>query len=113
MDFTFADPRVRATARLIHALSEDLRALQQGRDPSPELLAEAPRLVDWTYGYRFEPALVGTVVGHPRVADGPATTSGLYYLDAERGFARTLSRWYALGEPRSGSAGILANGEAH
>jgi hypothetical protein len=113
MDFTFLDPRVRATARLIHSLSEDLRALQQGRDPTVEQLANAPTLVDWTLGTRIEPALIGKVIGHPHLANGPVQTSGLYYLDTKRGFARTLSRWYVLGVPSHFELSISTSREVH
>ncbi|TAZ42070.1 DUF6634 family protein [Rhizobium ruizarguesonis] len=42
-------------------------------------------------------ALSGTVSGHPRVADGrEVITSQLFYLDEERGLARTMNRWYRL-----------------
>lgn len=100
-DFTFADSRIRSLSRLINALSADLLALQQGRFPTLDQLADAPVITEWALGYRPEPALVGRVSGHPRVADGPAVTSGLYYLDPDLGFARTLSRYYILGEPRT------------
>lgn len=100
MDFTFNDPRVRRTSALVQALARDLRRLEQNIPPSIEQMIEAPVLDDWLLTYRFEPALVGTVTGHPVVANGPAMTSGLFYLDQEARFARTLSRFYRLGDRR-------------
>lgn len=99
MSLTFNDPRVRETARRVHALSADLRRIHLGLSPTAEELAAAPVIEDWIMGYRIEPALVGKVVGHPELVDGPVTTSGIYLLDVEFGFARTLSRYYNLGRP--------------
>lgn len=100
MILTFSNPSVRETARRIHALSADLRRIKLGLSPTMGELDSAPRLDDWYLGYRFEPALVGNLVGHPELADGPVTTSAVYVLDGELGFARTLSRFYNLGKPR-------------
>lgn len=99
MDLTFLDPRVRATAKLLHALSRDLRRIEQGIGPTADELAAAPSIIDWRMTYRFEPALTGSVHGHPNLADGPAVTSGLFYLDRAAGYARTMSRFYRLGPP--------------
>lgn len=43
--------------------------------------------------------LMGEVVGHPRLPDGPFESSELYYINEERRLARTLSRWFRLGTP--------------
>lgn len=95
---TFDDPGVREIARRIHGLSEHLRRIEAGDSPTIDELAAAPILVDWRLGQRTEPALVGFAVGHPALGHRPVLTSPVYYLDAERGFARTLSRLYKLGE---------------
>lgn len=97
MPLTFKNAHVRETARRIHALSADLRKIQLGLGPSDDELASAPIIEDWFLGSRIEPALIGNVVGHPTLADGPVTTSGIYLLDTELGFARSLSRYYTLG----------------
>ena len=56
----------------------------------------------WTLARRAVPCLVGVASGHPRISDGkPLLSSELYYLDPERGFARTFSRWYRLGDQAS------------
>ncbi|WEK03882.1 MAG: hypothetical protein P0Y65_17060 [Candidatus Devosia phytovorans] len=101
MDFTFAEASVRKTARLVHDLSRDLKLLQSVGHPAVESMIEAPLVEDWVLGYRLEPALIGTVVGHPLLADGPVTTSGIFYMDPSAGFARTLSRYYRLGRRKS------------
>ena len=100
MDFTFKDPRVLRTAKLLHRLSDDLKRIEAGQGPTTTQLSNAPRIDDWELGYRFDPALVGFVSQHPLLADGPTTTSSLYYLDMEAGYALTLSRFYVVGRPR-------------
>lgn len=52
----------------------------------------------WALTKRAVPCLIGLTVGHPGIKDGrPACSSELFYLDPERGIARTMSRWYRLG----------------
>jgi hypothetical protein len=62
--------------------------------PSAAEIATAPRLELWQpmlsrYGM---PILWGRACGHPRLGDDMITTSALIALDAEAGWARTLSR---------------------
>ena len=87
------------TVQRIHRLSQDLRLIQELKAPRLSDYVDAPVLEDWTIHHRFEPALIGMVTGHPTQPDGPAVTSGLFYLDEKIGVARTLSRWYRLGIP--------------
>jgi len=47
------------------------------------------------------PHLVGIVLGHPLLRDGEIWTSELLTYDPERGYARTLSRFYRLESPSS------------
>lgn len=84
-------------AQLVH----DLRAYALGQLPDPDDLAKAPRLDDWRLGYRTELSLHGTTVSHPElVGSRNITTSALFHLDVERGWARTYSRLYRLGTAR-------------
>jgi hypothetical protein len=54
---------------------------------------------DWTPARRAVPCLVGRPTGHPILPDrDPIWTSELFFLDVNRGLARTFSRWYRLGE---------------
>jgi len=101
MDFTYQNPRILFLAHRIHALSADLLAIEAGRLPTARQLREAPLITSWIVGHRPEPILIGDVVGHPGIADGPAFTSGLYFADPQLGIARTLSRWYRLGPQRN------------
>ena len=53
----------------------------------------------WSLASRVVPCLIGIPSSHPRIDDGsPFFTSELYFLDADRGIARSFSRWYELGE---------------
>lgn len=89
----------RSPKRLIEdlrALADDLEAVIEGETPG------APRVsIDsWTLVRRAVPSLLGRVEGHPEIRDGaPSCTSEVFYLDVERGLARTLSRWYRLESP--------------
>ena len=97
MLYTFEEPRVREIAQRIHDLSRDLKLIEQLQAPSIFDIASAPVIDDWRIGRRLEVDLTGVVSGHPEVGPGPVVTSGLYYLDPIAGYARTLSRWYKLG----------------
>ena len=89
--------------RKIAAARKTLKRLRAGWRPGPDILEMAPRLHDWRF-IQVEPrgtVLVGTVIGHPRLGDRPyVQTSYLIGLDATHlKWARTLSRFYVLGEP--------------
>lgn len=79
-----------------------LDQLTAGAMPDRHELAAAPRLDGWrrTLVPAIEPALVGRVADHPRLR-GPrqVVTSRLLAIDADGGWARTLSRYYRLGRP--------------
>ncbi len=46
-------------------------------------------------------------MGHPILPDTDIITSQLFGLDATAGWARTLSRWYRLGQPISAGNGAF------
>ena len=98
---TFEDPSVRHTARRISALAQDLKAIRRGFSPTVEQLAFAPRLEGWDIAFRMELALIGELHGHPELPNGRVTTSSLFILDPELGYARTLSRFYVLGRRKA------------
>ncbi len=78
----------------LRRLADDLEDVEQS------LERQAPRAAmnSWTLGKRSVPCLIGRPLGHPVISDGkPACSSELFYLDPERGIARTMSRWYRLG----------------
>lgn len=78
--------------RLLH----DLRRVESGEFGDIQI-DKAPLLGNYrpVVGQAF--ALKGIVSGHPRLADGrDIVTSQLFYLDEDRGLARTMNRWYRL-----------------
>ncbi len=94
-----------AMRRKIDAARKSVQRLRAGWRPGRDTLAMAPRLHDWRF-IQVAPratVLVGTVVGHPRLGDRPwVQTSYLIGIDATHlKWARTLSRFYVLGEPAS------------
>jgi len=83
----------------LRPLADDLDAIAEGRSPDAEILAKAPVLSNWTFfavpgGIR----LMGVVEGHPEARPGPILTSMLYAVDPKLEWARTLSRFYRLGD---------------
>lgn len=80
----------------LRILADDLEAITEG---GPELMPPV-KIEEWFLGTRSVPCLVGRAIGHPITSERSVTlTSELFYLDEERRVARTLSRWYQLGEP--------------
>ncbi|WP_074067920.1 hypothetical protein [Rhizobium gallicum] len=47
---------------------------------------------------RSVPCLIGEMLDHSHIKNGPGITSELFYLDRKRRMARTLSRWYRFDE---------------
>lgn len=84
-------------AQKLQDLAEDLRLVAEGKFPS--LSEKMPVLSDWNLSGRLVPHLVGHAAGHPILGDRHITTSQLFFLDADVGLARTLSRWYRLSLP--------------
>ena len=81
-------------------LADDLERICRGDHPSHSMLAGAPILENWTMAQRPETCLAGCVSGHPNIGnDRCAITSPLWAFAPTLGYARTLSRFYVLGEP--------------
>lgn len=78
-----------------------VQSLQLGRDaPSAAELAKAPVLSNWLIiRLAGEARLVGTPTGHPTCCGPVMRSSPLCGLDPGGGWARTISRWYALANP--------------
>ncbi|UIK00441.1 hypothetical protein LZK82_09930 [Rhizobium leguminosarum] len=80
----------------LRILADDLETIPEG---GPELMPPV-KIEEWFLGTRSVPCLVGRAIGHPITSERSVTlTSELFYFDEERRVARTLSRWYQLGEP--------------
>ena len=81
----------------MHALSLQLGA----QEPGPDDLAAAPLMSDWvlirdpTYGGAI---LLGVPSGHPTSRGPVSNTSRLCGFDPVGHWARTVTRWYRLGE---------------
>lgn len=89
----------REIARLSELL-EDLKTLQRDQAPSPAVLKKSPTLEGWKLSTRPVPCLAGVYLDHPTIPSGYiGVTSELIAIDVGRGFARTRSRFYALGQP--------------
>lgn len=99
IDFMGGDPL--ETADRLAKAAYDLAELSAGRPPDPVSLSAAPLLRRWGVIRATSPVLTGLVYGHPDLEDGKnAITSGLLAIDRERGWARTISRFYLLGSAR-------------
>lgn len=88
----------------LEALLADLRRFAAGDLPSAAALRDAPFLDEWALGVRPVVCLTGSVLGHPILTGPTIQTSDVWALAPSLGFARTLSRLYALGRPRQASA---------
>jgi len=84
----------------LSGLLEDLKTLQRDKAPSSAVLDQSPTLEGWKLSTRPVPCLAGVYLDHPKIPNGYiGITSELLVIDVERGFARTRSRFYALGQP--------------
>lgn len=75
--------------------------------PSETDLANAPVLSNWIFARDSQfggVTLLGTPFGHPLLHGPLISTSRLCGLDRDLFWARTLSRWYRLGETSSSEA---------
>jgi hypothetical protein len=84
-------------AARLESAAADLRRIAALRRPDPAVLEAAPVLHGYGFAFRTAPVLIGSVSGHPLLADGTSTTtSDLLAISESGGYARTLSRWYRL-----------------
>ncbi|MHA6299911.1 DUF6634 family protein [Devosia sp. CAU 1758] len=92
----------RVSAKTLKRALRDWERLASGHSPSPEDLSNAPLLTDWEPRWTASGVmyLVGEVQGHPKLADGPCSTSLVLAADVREGWARTISRYYRLGPQR-------------
>lgn len=93
MHYIFAD------AATLARLADDIGKVGSERfDPS--MLDHAPFLDEYALIRQPALSLTGIVSGHPRISDWHRCLSTqIFYLDIERGVARTVNRWYRLGRP--------------
>jgi hypothetical protein len=80
-------------------LARDLKDLETGVFDFASL-SSLPFIDDFKVVHRTIPCLAGLVSNHPFVSDGrQAVTSQIFYMDPHMRAARTLNRWYRLGNP--------------
>ncbi len=97
-------PRVSRLRGLVQALDD----IRRGRHPDRTVLDGSPKLHDWQVIRRPDPCLTGIMFNHPRITDGrPGLTTGLWVLAPDLGYARTMSRTYALGRPAAAATDVL------
>lgn len=95
-----------AMAENLARLAADVAHLRDVGEPSDAMLRGAPILHSWSAAEGPAPYLIGSVVGHPLLGDRPFIhTSEIFAIDLGQGWARTWSRFYRLGTPRSELAG--------
>ncbi|MCY1561865.1 hypothetical protein D9M68_991800 [compost metagenome] len=87
---------------LITALAVDIARLMAYGAPQKEDLRRAPLLDQWSVGMPRARGLRGRVTGHPKIEDGTIDTSAAMIIDTERGWVRTMSRYYLLGTQAGG-----------
>ena len=87
---------IAATIENLRALANDLERLTMFQ-PNAELEG-APTIDNWSHTTRSVGALAGLVEGHPILGHKFLVTSEVFAIDKQRGWARTLSRFYRLGD---------------
>lgn len=95
------DPLFKFEMERVKSLGVDMERIYRGVSPEAVAGENAPILDRWVLGIRTVPCLVGLSTGHPRLVgeDRLITTSDLWLLSDDMGWARTLSRWFVLGRP--------------
>ncbi|MFK4810954.1 DUF6634 family protein [Devosia sp. ZW T5_3] len=79
----------------------ELVRLRSGHMPTDRDLENAPHLSGWVFGEMDDGhrRLGGVVTGHPRLPAGWCWTSIVLFVSPDLRWARTISRYYRLGEP--------------
>lgn len=90
--------QARLQLRQLQDLVRDLEMIVSGGGPTKELLETAPFLDLWQLENRIEKGLAGYAAGHPILGDQYVHTSQVWALSQRGRWARTLTRWYRLGD---------------
>ena len=90
---------VTGTLVRLRSLTASLERFSAGEWPTERELSVSPLLDAFRLGTRSLPCLVGVCDDHPRLEGPLITTSEIWALAPEFGWARTFSRLYRLGEP--------------
>lgn len=93
-------PELESEIHRLRGLVQALVDIRRGRHPDKAAQGSFPKIQNWQAVTRPDPALTGIMFNHPRIADGrQGITTGLWVLAPALGYARTASRFYALGRP--------------
>jgi hypothetical protein len=93
-------PELESEIHRLRGLVQALVEIRRGRHPDKDTLAACPKIHSWRAIPRPDPCLTGTMFNHPTIADGrQGITTGLWVLAPALGYARTVTRFYALGRP--------------
>lgn len=86
--------------RMLKALVDDLQRIFEGDYPDEQLLTNSPAITSWKLSARRATCLEGILFEHPRLGQivPHGITSELWFLDLDRNYARTFSRFYRLGQ---------------
>lgn len=91
-------PELESEIVRLRGLVQDLDDIRRGRHPDKARLASCPTIHEWQGITRPDPCLTGIMFNHPTIADGrQGVTTGLWVLAPTLGYARTITRFYALG----------------
>lgn len=90
---TLEETLVRMRASAAGRLAEDLAQYLRGDGPTDTNLSAAPLLFDWQLTPRSTLAVRGRLEG----MTGHTTTSEIFMIDLERGYARTFNSLFRLG----------------
>jgi hypothetical protein len=88
---------LREDASRLEQLARDLRAIAAGNLVIDN--TTSVELANWRLTYRRVLSLNGVSISHPTLGTKSIRTSEVYFIDLDRGIARTLSRWYRLTTP--------------
>jgi hypothetical protein len=94
------DALIRTAVRL-RRLAADMIEIAEGRAPTEADLFDAPILDQYIIAAGAVQCLMGIQSGHPILTGALVETSELHAMSAAGGWARTTSRYYRLGRPRS------------
>ena len=92
-------PRPHHREELANKLEDIARDLRGLNTSSPILPTSPVEISHWFLSASPVLAISGIASGHPKLGTKPIATTQLYYIDTERGLARTLNTWYRLGVP--------------
>ncbi|MFE0014091.1 hypothetical protein ACFWXH_04540 [Mesorhizobium sp. NPDC059054] len=91
----------------LRRLANDLERISKGNHPDKSMLSSAPCIEGWKIVVRPVPCLTGLFFGHPGIEEGDlGVTTEMMAFAPTLGYARTVTRFYKLGQPEGGSSDL-------